>query len=100
MRYCSVKEIENIYNIEKVRNNARLLWYKIAEGYEIIPYSYVDHHTFISEYEKYIFKGWKFIINADGSLSLIRTIKTADFFIHIDKNGRETYKILALSSVM
>lgn len=94
MIYCSVKEIERLYDIDVILHSCRSLWYKIAEGFEVIPNSYVDFTRLVAKYEKENFSGWKLFLKNDGSLSLIKPITHAHLFIHIDRNGREIYKIL------
>ncbi|MDF0725553.1 hypothetical protein PY093_02350 [Cytobacillus sp. S13-E01] len=96
MKYYPIKEVENLYHIENVLENSRLLWYKLAEGFEIIPTTYLDFVGLISRNEKNVLHEWKLTVKNDGSLSLIRGIKNGSIFIEIDRNGKETYKILPI----
>ena len=97
MIYCTVKEIERLYDIDAILRLARSLWYKIAEGFEVIPNSYIDFSQLVTKYEKETFRGWKLFIKNDGSLSLIKPITHAHLYIHIDRSGRGLCKILPLA---
>lgn len=94
MNYCAVKEIESIYNIKEMLNLSRLFWYRLAEGIEIIPNSYIDYHKFITDYENGIFFGWKLSIKGDGALSLTRMISTTVISIQINRSGKGVFKII------
>lgn len=96
MNYLTVKEIEDLYRIEHVLKDLRLLWYKFAEEFVGIPSSYDDYKLLVNALENKYFSGWKLIISDNGSLSLIRNVESVRLLIGIDWNGKWTYQIILL----
>ncbi|WP_078544502.1 hypothetical protein [Litchfieldia alkalitelluris] len=94
MQYYSVREIENIHNMNTILNYARTLWYSLAEGYEIIPNSYTDFCFAITQYEKVFFEDWSLTFNGNGSLMLTKNIPSGDILVKIDSFGKEIFIIL------